>query len=132
VIVVADASPLRYLILIDLSHVLPALYGSVIVPPAVVDELTAERTPDVVRNWFAMRPGWLRVQAPREPLTFLQDVLGEGERQAIALAVDLNADALLMDDRDGRREAERRSCAVLGTLRVIADVQRILVMARGV
>jgi predicted nucleic acid-binding protein len=33
----------------------------------------------------------------------------------------LAADALLMDDRDGRREAERRSLAVLGTLRVLAD-----------
>jgi predicted nucleic acid-binding protein len=45
VIVVADASPLRYLILIEHTHVLPALYGHVIVPPAVITELTHERTP---------------------------------------------------------------------------------------
>jgi predicted nucleic acid-binding protein len=36
VIVVADASPLRYLILIEHAHVLPAMYGQVVVPPAVV------------------------------------------------------------------------------------------------
>jgi len=39
VIVVADASPLHYLILIEHVHVLPALYGRVLVPPAVVTEL---------------------------------------------------------------------------------------------
>jgi predicted nucleic acid-binding protein len=44
-----------------------------------------------------------------------------GEREAIVLASELSADALLMDDRDGRREAEKRSLAVLGTLRVLAD-----------
>ena len=41
-LVVADTSPLRYLILIEHVHVLPALYGDVIVPPAVVRELTAD------------------------------------------------------------------------------------------
>lgn len=49
------------------------------------------------------------------------EMFSEQEREAIALAAELAADALLMDDRDGRREAERRSLAVLGTLRVLAD-----------
>jgi predicted nucleic acid-binding protein len=53
VIVVADASPLRYLILIEHEHVLPALYGRVIVPPAVVAELRQERTPDPVKGWLS-------------------------------------------------------------------------------
>lgn len=120
-IVVADTSPLRYLILIEEIRVLPALYGRVIVPPGVVAELNQERTPSVVREWLSARPEWLQVQAPQAALPSLQDVLGVGEREAIALAAELAADALLMDDRDGRREAERRSLAVLGTLRVLAD-----------
>lgn len=120
-IVVADTSPLRYLILIEEVRVLPALYGRVIVPPGVVAELNQERTPSVVREWLSARPEWLHVQAPQQALPSLRDVLGVGEREAIALATELAADALLMDDRDGRREAERRSLAVLGTLRVLAD-----------
>lgn len=44
-----------------------------------------------------------------------------GEREAMSLAAELSADALLMDDRDRRREAGRRSLAVRGTLRVLAD-----------
>lgn len=51
-IVVADAAPLRYLILIEHADVLPALYGQVIVPPAVLRELSNERTPATVRTWL--------------------------------------------------------------------------------
>lgn len=120
-IVVADASPLRYLILIEEVRVLPALYGRVIVPPAVVTELNQERTPSIVREWLSVRPEWLQVQAPRQALSSIRDLLGPGEREAIALATELQADALLMDDRDGRREAEKRNLPVLGTLRVLAD-----------
>lgn len=108
-IVVADASPLHYLILVEEVRVLPELYGRVIVPPAVVTELSQERTPRAVREWLSARPEWLHVQAPRQALSSLRDILGAGEREAIALAEELSADALLMDDRDGRREAERRS-----------------------
>jgi predicted nucleic acid-binding protein len=121
VIVVADTSPLRYLILIEHIHVLPALYGRVVVPPAVVTELDQERTPGLVRLWLAARPEWLQIQAPQQDLSSLRDVLGPGEQEAIALAEELSADALLIDDRDGRREAEKRNLAVLGTLRVLAD-----------
>lgn len=105
-IVVADTSPLRYLILIEHIHVLPALYGRVVVPPAVVTELDQEHTPSLVRLWLSARPEWLQIQAPRQDLSSLRDVLGPGEREAIALAEELSADAVLIDDRDGRREAE--------------------------
>lgn len=93
-----------------------------IIPPGVVSELNHERTPDLVRTWLSRSPEWLLVQAPRHPQPSLQGVLlGTGEREAIALAEELSADALLMDDRDGRREAEKRKLVVLGTLRVLAD-----------
>ena len=103
---------------------LPALYGRVIVPPTVLEELNRERTPEVVRRWLANRSGWLHVQQSREPLPEFRIVLGDGEREPIALAVEVRADALLMDDRDGRREAERLNYVVLGTLRVLADAAR--------
>jgi len=120
VIVVADASPLRYLILIDYAHVLTALYGRVVVPPAVVAELNQQRTPDVVRSWLAGAPEWLHVQAPIQGREDLRRGLGAGEREAIALAAELSADALLVDDRDARREADKLGIPVLGTLRVLA------------
>lgn len=120
-IVVADASPVRYLILIEHVHVLPALYGHVVVPPAVIEELSQERTPDLVKTWLSNMPEWLHVQAPMQALSSPGTVLGAGEREAIALATELSADALLMDDRDARQEATRLGVAVLGTLRVLVD-----------
>ena len=120
-IVVADTSPLQYLILVEHIDVLPALYGRVIVPPEVMTELTHERTPASVRTWLASKPEWLRVQTPKGPMRPENTALGAGECAAIALAGELSADALLIDDRDGRREAEKRGLAVLGTLRVLAD-----------
>jgi predicted nucleic acid-binding protein len=121
VIVVADASPLRYLILIEHTHVLPALYGHVIVPPAVITELTRERTPNLVRTWVVERPDWLHVQAPTQVIAPGRTDLGEGEREAIRLALELSADALLVDDRDARHEAERLGVPILGPLRVLVD-----------
>ncbi|MBI3492741.1 MAG: DUF3368 domain-containing protein [Acidobacteria bacterium] len=120
-IVVADASPLRYLILIEHAHVLPALYGRVIVPPAVVSELTQKRSPEPVRIWLSNRPDWLQVRAPMRALDSLRTVLGAGERDAIALAAEISADALLIDDWDARQEAHRLGIPVMGTLRVLAD-----------
>jgi predicted nucleic acid-binding protein len=95
VIVVADASPLRYLILIEHTQVLPALYGRVIVPPAVITELTRERTPNLVRTWMVERPDWLHLQAPTQVVAPMRTDLGEGEREAIRLAVEMAADALI-------------------------------------
>jgi predicted nucleic acid-binding protein len=87
--------------------------------PAVITELNHEHTPVVVRQWMAGRSEWLRVQSPSTPVVSAR--LGPGELEAITLAVELSADALLIDERDGRAEAERRGVAVLGTLRVLAD-----------
>src|SRR5438132_1504423 len=100
------------------THVLPALYGHVIVPPAVITELTRERTPNLVRAWMAEPPDWLRIQAPTRVIAEMRTDLGEGEREAIRLAVETSADALVVDDRDARHEAERLGVPVLGTLRV--------------
>jgi len=116
VIVVADASPLRYLIVIEHTHVLPALYGSVLVPPAVVAELRRKRTPDPVKDWLSNRPDWLQVKTPARTFEGARRELGNGEREAIELARELSADALLVDDRDAREEAERLGIPVLGTL----------------
>jgi predicted nucleic acid-binding protein len=48
-IVVADTGPLHYLVMIDRDWLLPALYGSVVTPPAVVSELSHASVPEVVR-----------------------------------------------------------------------------------
>jgi len=119
-IVVADTTPLRYLVVIEREHLLPSLYGRVLIPPAVAEELNHKSTPDVVRTWFAARPSWLEIRKPTRTLEPEVD-LDEGEQQAIALAEEVVADLLLVDEWDARLEAERRHLRVVGTLRVLAD-----------
>jgi predicted nucleic acid-binding protein len=118
-IVVADTSPLNYLVLIEQIHLLAALYGRVLVPPAVVAELNATQTPERVRYWIQRSPPWLETRFPAHmPLDF-PEILGPGEREAIALSQEIHADALLIDDWEGRQEAARRQLTVVGTLRVL-------------
>jgi len=123
-IVVADTTPLRYLIVIERDHLLPKLYKRVLIPPAVARELNQPNTPDAVRAWMANRPDWLEIQRPIRILGLEVD-LDEGEQEAIALALEVAADLLLVDDWDARQEAERRHLRAVGTLRVLADGARL-------
>lgn len=120
-IVVADTTPLNYLILIEQIDLLRILYGKVLVPPAVVSELNHSRTPEPVRAWMTQKPDWLEIRAPQSIPDDFPSALGPGEREAIALTQELHADALLIDEWDGRAEAKRRHLSVVGTLRILGD-----------
>jgi predicted nucleic acid-binding protein len=118
-IVVADTAPLNYLILIGEIRLLPVLYGRVLIPPAVLGELSDPAAPDAVRRWIGQPSRWIEMRAPeRIPVDFSAD-LGPGEREAIALSGETGAAALPIDDQDGRREAVRRKLAAVGTLGII-------------
>jgi predicted nucleic acid-binding protein len=118
-IVVADTTPLNYPVLIGQIHPLPSICGLVLIPPAVAAELCDPAAPSEVRQWIGRPPKWLELRAPRSvPLEFPVG-LGKGEREAIALASEIAAGALLIDERDGRQEAVRRRLRVVGTLGVL-------------
>jgi predicted nucleic acid-binding protein len=124
-IVIADTTPLHYLVLIECADILRELYGRVFIPTAVLEELQAEATPPSVKAWLAHRPDWLEVRQASIPSDLAGAQLDLGEREAIALAQTLRADAVVLDDRAARREAERRNLRVIGTLRVLADAAEI-------
>ena len=119
-IVVADAGPLQYLVRIKAVNVLMPLYHRVLVPQTVARELQQNNTPVAVRAWIAQPPAWCEIR-PDPPADPTLEFLDPGERAAIALMELLAADRLLMDEWDGRAEAERRHLAVTGTLGVLAD-----------
>lgn len=118
-IVVADTTPLNYLVLIQAADVLPRLFGEVLIPPAVLVELKDPGTPPQVREWLATSPSWLRVQTLRSRPDPELSHLDPGEREAIALAEELKADQLLVDEIEARKEAARRKLPFLGTLGVL-------------
>ena len=53
-IVVADTSPISYLVLIKEIDILPKIYGAVVVPEIVARELRQQSAPEVVREWGAL------------------------------------------------------------------------------
>lgn len=120
-IVVADTTPLNYLILLEQIRLLPRLYGQVLVPPAVLAELSDPRSPELVRHWISQSPDWLQIRSPQSMPSDFPDFLGSGEREAIALSQELHTDAVLLDEWEGRIEAERRHLTVIGTLRVLGE-----------
>ena len=117
-IVVSDTSPLNYLVLIDAIDVLPQLFGEVHVPPAVMQELQHPRTPELVKRWTQSPPDWLLIQSPSSTAP-IDPKLDPGEAAAIALALELRAVAILVDEKKGRRIAMEKGLATLGTITVL-------------
>lgn len=105
-IVVTNSGPLIALATIEKLDLLGSLFGTVLVPDAVFQEVT----------WLGKeRPGaaelsqaqWVqRVILEVKPDSLLLEDLGIGEAEAISLAVQKQAALLLLDDRRARRIAE--------------------------
>ena len=118
-LVVADTTPINYLVLIAQIDILAALYTQVVIPSAVAAELQHPKAPAVVRAWIAGPPSWCALrQAQGQPDAALMP-LGAGEREAIVLAEELGADAFLTDDLEGREAAMHRGLEVTGTLGIL-------------
>lgn len=120
--VVANTSPLRYLIATGHADLLAKLFGTVLIPPAVERELLDPHAPPSVRQWMTERPTWLeirRVQA--EPDTELTEQLHAGEAEAVQLALELQAEVLIIDERQGRHMASARGISVIGALGMLRE-----------
>jgi predicted nucleic acid-binding protein len=117
-VVVADTSPLNYLILIGEIDVLPQLYGGVVAPRQVIVELTAAEAPDSVKAWAGRLPSWIEA---RDAAVGDEEMrrLDLGERAAILLAESEPGALLLIDETAGRIEASRRGIRNTGTLGVL-------------
>jgi predicted nucleic acid-binding protein len=125
-IIIADSSPFVVLIAIGYVDVLHALFNEVLIPPQVEAELASPRRSEAVRSFIGAPPSWLRVQSPGviEPI----EGLHAGEAAAIALARELRADRVIIDESLGRRAAVDRGLRVVGTIGVLeAAAERNLV-----
>lgn len=118
-LVVADTSPLRYLVQIGQIDLLPRIFEKTFLPLAVADELRHPSAPPAVRGWMQQPPAWLEVIPVVEVDDPALDALDRGERSAIALGLSLEADLILIDDRKGAVVARDKGFEVTGTLGVL-------------
>lgn len=116
-IVVSNSSPLISLGAIGRLGLLNDLFGEISIPLAVLQE---------VRSVEISTESWIGPRTVELPLLSraLESELDRGEAEAIALAVELRADLLLMDERRGRRVAARFGLKVLGVLGILVEAKR--------
>jgi predicted nucleic acid-binding protein len=107
-LIVSDASPLHYLARIGEVHILPALYGRIIIPQKVFNELQQPSTHVVVKTFVSSLPPWLEIRAVTTPIDASLSHLDRGEQEAITLALEIQAEVLLIDETKGRDAAELR------------------------
>ena len=128
-IVVSNAGPLIALARIERLDVLPALYTEIVVPSAVHEEVLGTE-----RKGFSVlkTASWLRVEAvsDRTAVTLLRERLDAGESETIVLALELEADLLLMDEARGRRIAAARGMTLTGTLGTLLLAKRKRLLER--
>ena len=123
-IVVTDASPLLYLVLLGADHLLADLYQNVICPETVLRECCHPHAPEKLRQWAAHPPEWLHVLADAADALPGLLHLDPGEREAIQTAHSLGARIVLMDEKKGRLAAESLGFVAVGVIGIITTAAR--------
>lgn len=123
-ILVSDTSPINNLAAINQLHLLHQLYGMLFIPEAVYRELTDPSFP-VAGATEVQTLDWIQTRAVSDyPLVeSLSNELDIGEAEAIALAVEIQADQVLIDERRGRLIATRLNLRYTGILGILVEAK---------
>lgn len=124
-IVVSNTSPIYNLAVVGELDLLEQLYGRLLIPHAVAGELSAlgveqfdPGTPSPIR--------WIEVQAVSDNTlvgTLLME-LDVGEAEAVVLALEAEADLVLLDERIARKIASRSGLRLTGVLGILVEAKR--------
>jgi hypothetical protein len=120
VTIVSNTSPITNLAAIGHLNLLEQLYGTIIIPQAVFDEMVTVDTP-VPGTIEVQTLPWIQTR-PLRNCDRLEELLQEidaGEAEAILLALELSADRLLIDDYQGRAVARRIGIPITGLLGIL-------------
>ena len=124
-IVVSGTSPLTYLMQVGEVLLLKKLFFEVVIPPAVFDELNIVAVHKVTLKEL-LEQGWLNVQTPAHE--FLQRIhrfgLDKGETEALALALALKADYIIIDERSGSVAANQLQIPATGLIGVLIAAKK--------
>ncbi|NJL11030.1 MAG: DUF3368 domain-containing protein, partial [Calothrix sp. SM1_7_51] len=127
-IIVSDTSPITNLAAIGQLDMLHQLYGNVIIPQAVYNEMVGagKVVPGAVE---VQTLSWIQTKAvshSQQVTTILenQENIDLGEAEAIALSLELKADLLLIDERRGRTVATSYGLNVTGLLGILLQAKK--------
>jgi len=123
-IVISDTSPITYLLQINQVNLLPLLFKSVVIPARVYEELCEI---EEQKKWLESgNVYWVEVKqvSDKELVKRFSRILDAGESEAIALAKELKADVLLIDEWEGRRIAIEEGLKVTGVIGILLEAKR--------
>jgi predicted nucleic acid-binding protein len=122
-IVISNTTPLIGVSILGRFDLLKQLFGEIIIPTAVYDELTGKGSGRVGAAEVAegVAAGWIHVEniSSTPLLITLQVDLDAGESEAIALALEKHSDLLLLDERRGRGKAKALGLEITGTIGIL-------------
>ena len=117
--VVSNTSPINYLAIIGHAKLLQTLFNRIIIPRAVMEELTHSGAPDQLRQLLDPWPEWINVvTSSGHPLPGVEH-LDRGEREVVEVGLATGADLVLIDEWQGRKAAERLGLTVVGTVGIL-------------
>lgn len=121
-IVVSDTTPLISLLKIEHLDLLKKLFGNVLIPQSVYDELTADERFKMEAELLQQKD-FIKVQSVKnaESVSVLRRATGldQGESEAIVLTDETNADLLLMDEAKGRAVSSEMGFRIMGTIGIL-------------
>jgi predicted nucleic acid-binding protein len=116
--VVSNTSPLIAFSKIDRFNILKELFGKVVIPDTVYEELLTNCTEEEKQRFISAREAFIdKVRV--DEIYFFSRKLGRGEQEALTLAIRHHADLLLMDDRKGYNEAKEQNIKVASTRAIL-------------
>ena len=123
--IASNTSPLSNLAKVGKLNLIQQLYGMILIPTAVYEELLDGRAGETVIT--AVRSAsWLEIQPVQnqELVSELRNRVNVGEAEAIALAIEVSATRLLIDERLGRQAALDLDLKITGVLGILLTAKR--------
>ena len=123
--VIADTSPIQYLYQTNLLDLLPQLYRSVTVPQSVANEIAAGAALKVSLPDLSSL-SWLKVTSQKVDSALLEiNGLGAGEKEAFALALEIEDSLVIVDDGLARYYAKQLNIKYTGTLGILLKAKQL-------
>lgn len=137
-IYVSDASPLIFLAKLGKINLLQSIFNKIYVPEEVYNEVTQKKMsqfdPGIAGAVEVKNAGWIEVRKVKDKdlVKNLSQIIDDGEAEAIALAKEMGADLLIIDDYKGRREASNLNIQLTGTLGILlkAKEKKLIITIR--
>lgn len=121
-IVVSDTSAISNLFQIGILDILHRLYGRILIPPGVKKELYSVDDQALALDQIE----WIEVKYPTDQklVSILLEDLDLGEAESIVLAIEMKVDYLIIDEKIGRKLAERYGLKIIGILGILIQAKK--------